>query len=446
MTPFAALAIVLAAQAAERRPLEPGPAPLENPLKGLVPYAGEGRDGFPHSLEFDYLPLSALVTGPDVPDWTRLDRLLDGIAGRGRQAVLRIFLEYPGRKDGIPEPWVKAGLGVTAWKGPDGESRTPDYASPILRNGLKSFIAAFGKRYDGDARLGFLTAGLLGSWGEWHTYPREELFARKEVQAEVMDAYEAAFRTTPVLLRYPAGEGHGTYAPNQLRGFGYHDDSFAWATLETGRKDDDWFFLALLRRAGPAAQERWKRSPIGGEIRPEAWGRVFDENPGRKEIQSFRDCVDRTHVTWLMDSGMFGKQVPEARRRRAEEEVRRMGYVPRVAAVTLAPAAGSVGVKVEVENFGVAPFYHDWPAELAWKAAPGRGARLDGTLKGLLPGAPARVWEAKIGTQGLAPGEHVLLLRVPNPLPTGRPVRFANRAQDADLPGWLTLGALKIGP
>jgi hypothetical protein len=46
---------------------------------------------------------------------------------------------------------------------------------------------------------------------------------------------------------------------------GYHDDSVAWATLDTGRKNEDWFYLAALRKAGPAAMGRWKTAPIGGE-------------------------------------------------------------------------------------------------------------------------------------------------------------------------------------
>ena len=41
------------------------PAPADNPLKGLVPYAGAANpDGFPHSMEFSYFPLSAVLKGP----------------------------------------------------------------------------------------------------------------------------------------------------------------------------------------------------------------------------------------------------------------------------------------------------------------------------------------------------------------------------------------------
>lgn len=88
--------------------------------------------------------------------------------------------------------------------------------------------------------------GLLGTWGEWHHYPHEEWFASKTVQIEVMDAYASAFRKTRVLARYPTDEKNAAYAPNHRRAIGYHDDSFACATLDTGRSDDSWFFQALL--------------------------------------------------------------------------------------------------------------------------------------------------------------------------------------------------------
>jgi hypothetical protein len=312
---------------------------------------------------------------------------------------------------------------------------------------LKQFIAALGKKYDGDPRIGFITAGLLGTWGEWHDYPRDELFASKEVQTEVLDAYEAAFKATPVLLRYPAGEKAHQKAPNARRRLGYHDDSFAWATLDTGRKGDGWFFMALLKAAGPDALDKWKTCPIGGEIRPEAWGKVFDADPGVKEIQDFRKCVEATHATWLMDSGLFGKERTADRVQRAEEEVRRMGYEFHVPAVTLGPVTdGKLPVTVEVENRGVAPFYCDWPVEFGLLAAGGKVTRTfpsAARLTGLLPGEKARVWDEKLDLKDVPAGKYKLAVRVPNKLPNGNPVRFANRTQDADAKGWLTLGELE---
>ncbi|MDX1963690.1 MAG: hypothetical protein SFX18_11090 [Pirellulales bacterium] len=435
------------------QPLPYRPAPVDNPLKGLVPYQADVRDKFPHTLEFNYLPYAALVRGYDKFDWQPLEQMLDDIAGRGHQAVLRIYLEYPDKTDGIPQFLIRDGLKVHKYQitntqpFPPAWVETPDYEDQNLRRSLKNFLAAFGKKYDGDPRIGFITAGLLGTWGEWHTYPREELFASKQVQEEVMDAYEAAFRVTPVLLRYPAGEGDHQKATNSDRKFGYHDDSFAWATLETGKKGDEWFFMTTLKAAGPAAQAKWRTHPIGGEIRPEAWGQVFDKNPGKPEIQDFRKCVKETHATWLLDSGMFRGEPPADRISRAEAEVRRMGYEFYAPAVTIgAVQGGKFAVTLEIENRGVAPFYYDWPPEYGLMAN-GKVVQTfigSGKLTGLLPGDRPRVWSDTLDATGMSSGEYALAVRVPNPLKTGQPMRFANTTQDADAPGWLSLGVVQI--
>jgi hypothetical protein len=113
-----------------------------------------------------------------------------------------------------------------------------DREDPKLEVLMTTFISAMGARYDGDPRVAFITAGLLGSWGEWHVHPRNDLWASKQVQREVMDAYARAFSKTKILLRYPANSKTYDYAENNERPFGYHDDSFCWATLDTGNDED----------------------------------------------------------------------------------------------------------------------------------------------------------------------------------------------------------------
>ena len=71
-----------------------------------------------------------------------------------------------------------------------------------------------------------------------------------------------------VLLRYPAGAGDHAHADNSSRQLSYHEDSFGWATLDTGRKADAWFYLAALRKAGPAAQSRWRTAQIAVNLSP----------------------------------------------------------------------------------------------------------------------------------------------------------------------------------
>ncbi len=133
---------------------------------------------------------------------------------------------------------------------------------------------------------------------------------------------------------------------------------------------------------------------------------------------------------------------------RAEEGARRLGYELFVSGAALAAGPGApLQVRIQVQDTGVAPFYYAWPVELALLSAQGRVAiawRTDWDLPQVQPGAPAREFSAALPRPSLPPGSYRVLLRVVNPLATGPVLRLANRAQDADLPGWLTLGRVAL--
>jgi len=443
-------ALLTSAQAAATKPIvfQPAyaPGPADNPLKGFVPYAGQGQH-FPHSLEFGYLPLASLMSGPADFNWALMEQLLDSVAARGCQSIFRIYLEYPGKPTGVPQFLLQAGVKMREWPPskvpPSPPDRTPDYEDPQLWAALKNFIAALGQRYDGDPRIGFITAGLLGTWGEWHCHPHTEWFASRTVQTEVMDAYEAAFKKTPVLLRYPAGGTDSTYAPNVQRSFGYHDDSFAWSTLETGGKDDAWSFLGQLRRAGSAAMDRWHTAPIGGEMRPELWPCLWKQD-GCEKGQDFACCIRETHASWLMDSSTSPSLAPDVRAR-ALAAARSLGYELQIVKAEATLTGRSLSLSVTLTNRGIAPFYAPWPVQV-WAIGPagnGPTAEVPFTLKKLLPALSA-TQSTTLDLAKLPTGPIKLLIGIPHPLKTGKPLRFANANQDPDRPGWLTLGKLDL--
>lgn len=444
---FLTIAFPLCAAATKNfQALEYASAPIDNPLKGLVPYAGAGNGLFPHSMEFSYLPLSAVVVDEKKYDWSALEKLLDPVASRGHQTIVRFYLEYPNKPSGAPVYLIEGGLKLHTWEHHAEKNKTPDYNDLRLRSCLKDFIAELGARYDNDPRIGFITAGLLGKWGEWHNYPKSELWASKTVQDEVISAYEQSFHKIPVLLRYPAADDDYGLTSNMDRKLGYHDDSFAWATLDTGKKGDEWFFMTQMKRAG--ALNKWRHHPIGGEIRPEAWGQVFDHPPQNKRIQDFAQCVEQSHVTWLMDSGMFSKKHwTQERHNEALIQVARMGYEFHISKVGIAQEKQRLNVSIQIENRGVAPFYHDWPIRLALLPVTGKSEvqfQSETTLQGILPNQPSSVWNESIDLSGIESGQHHVLLQCPNPLPTGNPVRFANKEQGRHQAGWLTLDTVTI--
>lgn len=420
------------------------PAPVDNPLKGFVPYDGLNTN-FPHSLEFFYLPLAGVQTGYTDFDWSSLERKLDGIAGRGHQAVFRFYLDYPNLPSGLPQflrnvpvhDYDDWGNGVNA------RSVSPDYQNTDLRRALTNFVAALGARYDGDPRVGFVTAGLLGFWGEWHTYPYNGIdrptnwFAPTTVQREVLDAYAAAFRVTPLLLREPK-PGVNISA----RRLGFHDDSFAYSTLGP----EAWHFWPVIKSYGLA--NVWRTQPIGGEIRPELWDCIWSEPSCAPPGQQFLACVETTHASWLLDSGTF-KGITGANRDRALAGARRLGYELYASSVEMpqwAAVGGLVRIAVTVTNTGVAPFYFRWPVQLAFRGRDGTWWQRtnDWDLPSVRPGEPPVRFEFNGTLDNIAAGPYTVLLAALNPLSRGRPLRFANQAQDTVRAGWLTLGLIEI--
>jgi hypothetical protein len=366
-------------------------------------------------------------------------------------------MEYPGKTDGIPPYLIDQGLRVYTYLNtntapfPPTEVQTPDYSNELLRKTLVEFIEDFGSEYDGDPRLGYITAGLLGTWGEWHTYPRNDLWASKEVQTEIMDAYERAFSQTPVLLRYPAGADHYDKAPNADRRFGYHDDSLCWATLETGKTEDNWFFVPALKAAGPSAVNKWMTAPIGGEIRPEVWGKIFDDDWDRNlpQAQSFLQCAKALHLTWTMDTGMFREPADPKRLANAMAQVQQLGYEFTVDYVEYPKTVsdGAMPVAVHVINRGMAPIYHAWPVEICAVDAKNEIQQTWTTgwdLTGILPNAEGVLMKTNLDASSLPAASYTLLMHVANPLPNGKPLQFANADWGTVRDGWLTLGPLLI--
>jgi len=442
-------ALVLPAQAQEFHPLAYAPAPVDNPLKGFVPYDNDAHAAnFPHSLDWFYIPLSDLMPAAKTFDWEPMEKHLDAIAVRGHQAVMRVYLDYPGKTPGIPKFLLDEGVKTQTYDGRknNGKSLSPDYEDPRLRAVLKDFIAAFGARYDGDPRLGFITIGLLGYWGEWHTSDFPERFASKTVQTEVMDAYAKAFHKTKLLVRYPAGPTDSYYADNHAQPMGYHDDSFSWDTLPTPDKKPNSFFMGKMKLAD--ALDKWQTQPVGGEVRPEIWDTLWDEPTGAPKGQEFGPCLEATHATWLMNSGVFRNKLEGAKLDRALAGARRMGYELTVSDAALTVRKdGGLDVKVKIRNTGVAPFYYKWPVEIGLIDS---GHELAATwrtvwdLTTILPGPEAMEFDFTQSTQVLPPGEYQVVLRVANPILKGLPLRFANKSQDANALGWLSLGQVKL--
>jgi hypothetical protein len=425
------------------RAIAAGAEPQSNPLKGFIPFAGD-YSTFPHSMEWSYFPLNAVMTAPATFDWSAVDVTLNQIAARGHQTAMRFYLDYPGRTSGIPQFLLDGGLVTHSYTEFDNTTSViPDYNDPKLLAAIDQFAAALGTRYDGDPRLGFLQVGLIGFWGEWHTWPYNgdgypDYMPTEANQARVLGDFLSAFDKTELEVRYAT-------STNASLDVGYHDDSFA---LSTKPSSYGWYFMDQVIAAG--ATEKWKTNSIGGELRPELQSCIFStagcpvvEEGGDND---FPGSVAVTHASWLINHYAFATGYTGADKARAIAGAQSLGYSFRVKAASIPwvkRARDGLDLAVKIQNVGIAPFYYHWTFSVGLADARGRIVRSWPTSWGLdqiASGAEAR-FDGAFSTAGLKSGRYSVVLQGTNPLATGQPVRFANAGQDATVKGWLSLGS-----
>ena len=381
----------------------------DNPLKGFITSYlwGEPVNGFPDAMEFLYLPMSSLWDADGETLDAGLEPLMAAAEARDHHVVLRVYLDYPTKAAGLPA-YLEGVVGCSPYE-EHGGGCSPDYEHPELKAAILGLIGALGDRYDGDPRMGFIQVGLLGFWGEWHTWPHSDWFPSEAMQVEVLDAFIDAFSVTHLQIRRPAV--HSV----DLR-MGFHDDSFAHSTLG----DIDWFFWPGMVAAG--AGERWQEVPIGGELRPELQGQVFDESYSLGTYaQDVATCVETTHASYLLNYGAFnGEGTGYLGEERAQAEVvaRQMGYEFMLTGASLSvsglDADGVDGtVSLDLTATGVAPFYYTLTPALVDQVT-GETIATGGPLPSLLPGdtLPIEFTVSRVSPQTLE-GPLMLELRSP---------------------------------
>lgn len=183
-----------------------------NPLKGLF-----GSTDFTNfdwnatsvdaSLEYCYIGLDELMKGdPDVVgssmafNWTMLETRLQGAASRNRHIVLSVVAHYPNWNNvSVPKYLLDAGLQLYWYPDFLGGGYSPDYGDPMLLKALEQYIKAFGARYDGDPRIGFVNLGLLGFWVRSFKLSMTHAFAQQNKPASLSSSCICLAATTLTL-------------------------------------------------------------------------------------------------------------------------------------------------------------------------------------------------------------------------------------------------------
>ena len=323
------------------------------PMTGIVTWSDSEYDTDDVQLEFAYMLYNDVCKKKDVYDWSPMEKLLDDIASRGHQAVVRFRYTYVGKKCAVPD-YIKAWPGYEETVGKNERKTTyfPDWRCEELQRFHKEFHRRFAERYDSDPRLAFLQTGF-GLWAEYHIYDgpyvEGKTFPSKQFQAEFMRCMAEWFKETTWSISIDAAdhsdeEDDTTYGPFheypellKLR-FGNFDDSFMCEDHD-GYNYKSWAYFGL--------------------------------NPGGMHGRKFEDEVAKFHMTYII-----GADQPEYQSwSRIRQASLSMGYRFRIEDYRI---CGNIAA-IKVANVGVAPIYRD-----AWVAVD--GVRSDWSLAALMPG------------------------------------------------------------
>jgi Malectin domain len=284
--------------------------------------------------------------------------LLEGSANRNMHVVFSVFIHWPGQPLRLP-PHLKD---VQLYDTDRGKS--PNYSDPRILKALEQYIVALGARYDGDKRIGAIHVGLLGFWGEGHTFPTKGLVT-DEVAGDVATWYKRAFNVTQIQARYPG--------PNAAE-VGLYDGGLFFATLDgvaNGGVKKSWYMWPQIVQAGQ--QDAWKKHMIAGETAPKIASEVFSNSypAGTFNHQDIKLTIDTLHLSWILHHGAFsdggytGDMLQNARKWHAY-----LGYAFQVTEVVAAVSASGADMDVTVQQAGVAPFYYDLDLVLACEGLP----------------------------------------------------------------------------
>ena len=420
---FLLLALAIGSCACEEKPAptpmpipepDPDPTPVEEavrvpfqseithvqPMTGIVLWNTSGSVKKDYvQLEYSYMLYNDVCKEKDVFDWTPMDKLLEQVAARGHQAVVRFRYTYPGYASAVPD-YIKKMDGYEAiWAKADGRSREdteyPDWRCEELRRFHMEFHRRFAERYDKDPRLAFVETGF-GHWAEYHVYDGKyidgQTFPSKEFQAEFLPKMDEWFKETPWLISIDASDSK--YAPFRKQkelldlNFGNFDDSFMCEDWD-GYNWSCWTFFG---------KERYKKAPAGGEF---SYYSSYDQKHVLDKEgmygRVFEDVVAKVHMTFIIGNDQPGKQKPE----RITEAAMSMGYRFEVRDFKVLEGKSA---EVLIANVGVAPIYRDAFVEV-------EGVRGDLNLRTLMPGDEAWVTiacEAKTSSRPAIACDHLV--------------------------------------
>ena len=360
------------------------------PMTGLVLWSGHDQmDKYTSviTLEFAYCLPCKVVTGKKDGkiqyDWSYLEKILNDIASRNHQGVIRFRYENPGNKEvgetgatAVPQ-YIKdlSDYNETSNYAEGQKTYYADWTNDELKWFTKQFITDFNARYKDDPRIAVIQLGF-GHWSEGHIYGTDlKLGVNFPSKAYQKEYFMHVANTLEIPWGMSIDGGDSYYSPvaedEELLAlsFGVFDDSFMHEGHElasgSGWNETCW--------DGVGKEYRWIKGICGGEI---SYYTSNDQknflNPNGMYGWTWENASAKYHISYMLANNAPGSK--HATVDRFREAALAYGYQFRV----LQCVTNGSETRLSVTNQGVAPIYRD-----AYFAIGQHRSTM--SLKGLLP-------------------------------------------------------------
>ncbi len=400
------------------------------PLKGFATWEGDSENGVPCSLEYIPIPFNKVLVAENKCDFSFLEKKLEDAKKRRHQAIVRFIIDDTGT--GLYLPEFLSSVKKFEYTDESYTGYSPDYNDEKLLGQIEFFIKELAKKYDGDVRIANIETGIIGHWGEQHTYYCEKI-AEKE-KAKVSDAtwkrffkaFSDSFSETCISVRSPSHPGVSSHPK-----LGYYNDMVY-------SDSDDEYFMEMLNTE-KSLWDHWKDSMITGEFAPGLQSDFISKCGKSSDFSKYKKRIEEFHVSSLLCGEAFESNQKKELILAASNA---LGYDFTVLSSSCSYSGSELKISLSIKNVGIAPFYYKWPVKIAVfkNGKIIESFKTDWDIRTIFPDNTKTFEFSK--TVSSAEGCTVLL-GIPNPMGSGYPVSFSNDAQDKDLKGWLSLGSLK---
>ncbi len=331
--------------------------PDKNPMKG---WNSGWWDNFePATVGFQYLKWSEIEPTDDNFDFGAVENVINRPGSAGRHLILRLHTDWDGEKatsDAAPA-WLYSKYGVKRLKASSSNKYITDYNDPNYINQVSQAIEALAAHYEDDPRIYAIQLGVLGYWGEWHTfgYNDDNFEIADTTMEQVIAVYKNNFSNKRLMGRYP------WQAPLSLENnIGFHNDFFLPNNGHSNEFTQSVFW-----------GKKWLEGPIGGEVPP-----INDT-----ELEQFKtalfgtdegmDIIEKGHYSTMKIGDKERPCEGNLNGQRCENFMamhRKMGYNFQITSAVFAEnlsVADSLSVALNIHNIGVAPMYYDWTVQFA---------------------------------------------------------------------------------